>query len=158
MTHRLNPLSPLDALYACAQRYPGGMERLAERLGMKVSTLYKKLCANTTTHMLTLDEAESLVRAFQESNMPDACRALDALAFRMDRVCIPLPDPTEDAGDIAAHVCKVFQEGGDVAREVQSSIADGRIGSKERIAIENEIEQAIRALVALQVIVGREAK
>lgn len=158
MTHRLNPLSPLDCLYDCAQSYPGGIEALAGRMRMPSSTLYKKLCSHTETHKLTLDEAERLMRFFDEAQLPGASKAIEALAYRHGRVCIRLPEPEQHAGDLATQVVAVFKEGGDVATAVSQAIQDGRLTQRERIVIEAEIEQAVSALMGLLVMVGRDAK
>lgn len=152
MTHRLSPLSPLDALYDCAKAYPGGVEALASRMRMPESSLYKKLCAHTTSHKLTFQEAQDLLRCFAEARMPDALRALDSIEFRFGRICLDLAEPEEESPDdvkVMTRVVRVFKECGDIATAAQEAAIDGRFTDKERERVIAESEQAIKALTSL---------
>jgi hypothetical protein len=151
MTHRLSPLSPLDALYECAKRYPGGIEALAQRMQMPVSTLYKKLCGHTTTHRLGFEEALDMLRCFSEAGISNPLRALDAIEFRFGRVCLDLPESGEPADEVKVmtRVMKVFKECGDIAQTAQEAALDGRFDAAERTKMVVEIEEAIKAATSL---------
>lgn len=50
----------LDAAYHTAHNFPGGVVALARRMGIAEDTLNKKVSLNTTTHHLTLREAQAM--------------------------------------------------------------------------------------------------
>ena len=149
MTYRLDPGSPLDAVYDLAKRYPGGVDAVAHRLKAQVATFYKKLSHNVETHRLTLDEFERTLHVFAEANMPDAFQPLHSLAWRFDHVCIPVPHVSSDCpNELSIGVMKIAQEIGDVARETANAAQDGVITKREYERIDREIEEAMSALAA----------
>lgn len=157
MTLRRDELNPLDAVRALASRYPGGVESLAKRIPrrgsehgepLSESLLYKKL---EGVRALYLDEFVEIVTLCAAANVADANQPLRALNWRLRHVAAKLPDVDDAAGsELAERVMKVFKEGGDVARVIESSLTKDGIDEHELRAIEREIEQAIAALIEVR--------
>lgn len=81
-----------DAAYHLAYGYPGGVEVVAKRMGMPLSTLEKKLNPNNTTHNLSIREAVSLQHFCGQATVLHAMA--HALGYECSRA---LPD--ESGGD-----------------------------------------------------------
>jgi len=84
--------------------------------------------------------------------VPYAFQSLRALNWRFDHVAVHVPSLcSPDDFDLTRDMVKTVVEVGDVARRVDSAMAnDGRIDDIECREIEIEIEQAIAALVVLR--------
>lgn len=158
MTARLDAMSTLDALYLTGREYPGGLEALALRMHQPAATLYKKLEHGTHSHHLRWTEGEDIMRFAAAAKVPDPYLALRALAWKFDHICVPMPKAEGQLGaELAMMVVKVFEEGGDVARFVAQSSADGKISPAELTTIEREVEEAMAALASLLQRVRQEA-
>lgn len=80
----------LDAAFLIAQETPGGVQVLAQRMGVSPNTLQHKLNPNNTTHHLSLKEAVALQMV---SGLP---YVLFAMSAALDHVCLrSRPDVAE---------------------------------------------------------------
>lgn len=155
MTHRRDPLHPLDALNQACKLFPGGIEALAQRRGVGVQTMYKKLEHRIDSHSIRYDdELSDLLFQLQAARVPTWDSTLQALAHRHGGVFVRLPSLGDDA-DGQAHmlteqVLRIVKEQGDVAAVLSDAIQnDGAIDGKEFKRFEQQHQEAIAALVAL---------
>lgn len=130
-----------DAAYRVAHEFPGGVPALAQRMGMSSSTLMKKVGLTVDTHHLSLREAVHMQAVAARYDV------LFAMARSLGHVCLPLPDV--GAGDIHARLAQVGAEVGDVFREVQRVLMDGRVTANERRRVATQVSEAIAALAAV---------
>lgn len=163
MTCALNPQDPQDAWTDQSRKYPGGMEGVAQRLGLNAQTLRNKLLRSNTTHHFYFDEFSRGLHAFEEARLPQWAAPLHALAWEFGHVCIPVPScDSECSGELTMGIVRIAQEIGDVARETANSAADGVITKREFDKLDKEIEEAMSALAshreALRALMGREGK
>lgn len=152
MTCALNPQDPQDAWTDQSRQYPGGMEGVAQRLGMNGQTLRNKLLRSNTTHHFYFDEFSRGLHAFEEARLPQWSAPLHALAWEFGHVCIPVPSVESDCPqELTMGIVKIAQEIGDVARETADAAKDGVITKREfdRLdRLDREIEEAMAALAA----------
>jgi len=146
MTYHYGQTSQHDCLYTAARSYPGGVEALAQRLGMSASVLYKKLSPGVTSHHLSFEEATVIMDLCHSVSVPDALSALDAQAFRLGKICIDIP--TTDGGDIDVEeiqrlVFKAVAQLGDAVAASTDALVDGHLTEQEMRAVEPKL----RALV-----------
>src|SRR5690606_4424393 len=89
---RAKPRSPgasmnvIDAAYSTVHDYPGGAEALAARMGKSAAVLRSKVNPNTSTHHLTLAEADEILGKTRDLRM------LHALAANHGCVVLPADD------------------------------------------------------------------
>lgn len=155
MTHRRDPLHPLDALNQSCKDFPGGIEVLALRRGVSAPTLYKKLEHRNSTHNLGYaDELSDLLFELQAAGVPGWDATLHALCHRHGGVYVRLPELPADASGQATmlteQILRIVKEQGDVAAVLSEALSnDGEIDDKEIKRFEEQHSEAIAALVAL---------
>lgn len=149
MTYGIRPLHPLDELYAACKRYPGGIEALTVRLGIRsVKTLYKKLSTVAMDfHLGYPDEVDNVLRCLEEAKVEAWDSTVHAFCWRHGGVFVRLPDDVvghEALGDAAMRVLK---EAGDVVTRTDESLAgDHLIDSRELERIDKEFEELMSAV------------
>lgn len=127
-----------DAAYSLAHAFPGGVPALAQRMGMPHNTLQSKVNLNLASHKLSLRESVQMQAVAQDY------RVLHAMAAALDHVA--LPAPVMEAGEIARVLAQVGAEVGDVFREVQRVMSDGRVTPNERRKVAGQVAEAISSL------------
>lgn len=150
-----------DALYETARAIPGGVNALAARMSkMPPEKLYKKLRPAATDMQVSFEEATFIMEVAQESNAPHAVAALEAMAWRLGYVVVPMPkNYAGDESELLDSSLRTFKEFGDVAGALQDALRnDKRIDSKELEKIELEIREASSALHALRALVQKRAE
>lgn len=152
MTCELNKNSPLDEIYRLARHYPGGVEHLANRMGIAPGTLYNKLRRQVDTHKLSLEEFSEILDSCEEARVPEVFAPLQALAWRHRHVVVALPDVADSApAELVELICQVVNEHGQVAALIQDALRNDQvIDSKELDGIEHEMQKAIAAMMALK--------
>lgn len=124
MTLRKSNRSPEDILFELIGRYPGNAEAVAERLGISVKTLYKKLSGTEQDRFLTITEFSRVIHMLEEASI-NAQDALQALNFRHDRICIHLSainDHTDQ--DLRKSGIEALKHLGDFAGELEQHLDD----------------------------------
>jgi len=150
MTYRRDPGDPLDALYEAVLYAPGGLSAAAHAVGLSPSTLRQQLERHTETHQLQFKTYRALLRYLHAIGRAGWPRSLEALAWENAHMAIPVPEIGDSQhAELTQLVVKMFQEGGDVAREIQKDLADGRLTTKEGKSIEREIEQVMEVCASL---------
>ncbi|MCZ3088990.1 hypothetical protein NYZ05_19120, partial [Acinetobacter baumannii] len=139
MTYHYGQTSQHDCLYTAARSYPGGVEALAQRLGMSAGVLYKKLSPGVTSHHLSFEEATIIMDLCNTVSVPDALSALEAQAFRLGKICIDIP--AADGGDIDVEeiqrlVFKTMAQLGDAVAASTDALVDGQLSEQEMRVIE----------------------
>lgn len=133
-----------DALYHAVHDYPGGAEPLAIRMGIAPSTLQSMANPRLETHQWTLKRIRQVidftrdvrpVHAFCEENggvFVPTTRNLDT----------PLPELFR-----AVHNCA--RELGDVTREIDEALKDGKISENEGKRVHQQLFEMIQAACEL---------
>lgn len=136
MTLRKSQRSPEDILGELCGAYPGGVEAMAERLGIGAKTLYKKLNSSNTDTSLTITEFSSLVSKLEGAGH-DCSEALQALNFRHNRLTINLgaiDDITDE--DLRKNGLQAFRELSDFTGGLEEALERGEIGDREMEVLE----------------------
>lgn len=151
MTCRYNEINQHDALYLAARKYPGGVEALAQRLGMHAGTLYNKLRPGVTTHIVSFEELSHILELLEDAGVPEAEQVFDAFLWRHGRVAMRLPHASITDDQLLSGVLQMLQCEGELAREISSALSnDGKISDKEYSEIDNDLQKSIEALVSLR--------
>jgi hypothetical protein len=130
------------AAYDTAHNFPGGAKALAERIGIRPSTLYSKVDPAVDTHHLALTEALAMMIATGDF------RVLHALADACGFVAIPKSGDGGDAG-LFDLVCSISESSGFVASEIRSAFSDNNLSDGERRKIIRRVADAVESLQAL---------
>lgn len=146
-------MNVIDAAYATVHDHPGGASALAPRFvtrsggAMSPAVLNSKVDPGKDSHHLTLAEADRLITFTQDF------RVLHAMAMNHGHVCIRVSSdaPSSDLA-ILELVTAVWECNGDVGREVNAALADGRI---EQTEIDRVKKAIYRVQLAMQQMVMR---
>ena len=147
MTRKYLDMNQHDALYKVARAYPGGIEALAQAMGISVNVLRNKLSPTIASHYPSFEEVSAVVDLCHKAGLQDAHLPLHALLTRhgMAAFVIPTPDQTSD-DDLSQTVCKVMSQVGAVAEAVSNALMDGKVTVAEADLIEREFQGALSAL------------
>ena len=124
----------LDAAFQTAHDFPGGIHALAQRMGsVSPNVLNKKVDPRSESHHLRLDESVKI------QSITGDYRMLQAMAFTLNHVAIPLPE-VGDSGDMSMldGFMDILTELGQFAQEFQTDWADGRISKVELERLKSE--------------------
>lgn len=136
------------AAYDTVHGYKGGATALGAVVDINGKVLSNKVNPNLDTHQLGLLEAVRIMGLSGDHQMLVAqCHQLGYLSP------IPRLESTTTADDeLLDLLATTFAEAGDVARELQKALADGRVTQAEFSAIE---EQCVQAQSAFSVLLDR---
>jgi hypothetical protein len=115
-----------DAAYATVHDYPGGAISLAPRVGMNPTVLNSKVNQNTTTHHLTMLEAQRIMGVTGDHRILRAqCEDLGYLP--------PIPRVEAGVSDAALleTYTRLMSELGDFSGKFHKALSDGKLTSKE---------------------------
>ncbi len=130
-----------DAAHATVHDYPGGSESLGPRVGIGAAVLRSKVNSHTTTHHLTLAEADRIMGVTGDHRMLAALAA--SHGYVLQRAA-----QGEGDGVLAAHLAMSAAKG-DLASVLQDALRDGRITPIEAASIANAGAAAQSAIVHL---------
>jgi hypothetical protein len=147
MTRKYLDMNQHDALYKVARSYPGGIDALAQAMGISVNVLRNKLAPTIASHYPSFEEVSAVVHLCHQAGVADAHLPLHALLTRhgMAAFVVPMPD-TIGSDDLSQTVCKVMSQVGAVAEAVSSALMDGKVTAAEADLIEREFQGALSAL------------
>ncbi len=147
MTRKYLDMNQHDALYTVARRYPGGIDALAQAMGMSANVLRNKLAPTIASHYPSFEEVSNIVERCQQAGVSDALLPLHALLVRhgMAAFIVPLPEQV-GRDDLSQTVCRVMSEVGAVAEAVSSALMDGVVTHAEADLIEREFHSALSAM------------
>jgi hypothetical protein len=136
-----------DALYKVARAYPGGIEALAQTMGISANVLRNKLAPTIASHYPSFEEVSAIVDLCHRAGVAEAHLPLHALLVRHGMAAFVVPTPeTIGKDDLSQTVCKVMSQVGAVAEAVSSALLDGKVTAAEADLIEREFQGALSAL------------
>jgi hypothetical protein len=132
-----------DAFYKTVHDTPGGCEALAVRMGYTAGLLRNKANPNSTTNVLTMDDASRVMELTEDYAV------LHALARRHGFVCAKVE--SQPASDMAVleSVTDIWQKLGQLGTQVHSALSDGQVDRDEVQHIEKAIFVSIRPMMEL---------
>jgi hypothetical protein len=147
MTRKYLDMNQHDALYKVARAYPGGIEALAQNMGISVNVLRNKLSPTIASHYPSFEEVSAVVDLCHQAGVQEAHLPLHALLVRhgMAAFVVPTPEQMGD-DDLSQTVCKVMSQVGAVAEAVSTALMDGKVTVAEADLIEREFQGALSAL------------
>lgn len=147
MTRKYLDMNQHDALYKVARSYPGGIDALAQAMGISVNVLRNKLAPTIASHYPSFEEVSAVVDLCHRAGVAEAHLPLHALLTRhgMAAFVVPLPENIGD-DDLSQTVCKVMSQVGSVAEAVSTALMDGKVTPAEADLIEREFQGALSAL------------
>lgn len=147
MTKQYLEMNQHDALYKQARNYPGGLEALAQRMGVSVNVLRNKLGPAIKTHYASFEEVSEITELCQAVGQEDALAAIRAMNWRHGLVAFSTPDANHLTDDeLASTVYRVIKEIGEVASSVSGALEDRRITHAEFDVIEKHFADAMGAI------------
>lgn len=147
MTRRYSDMNQHDALYKASRAYPGGIDALAQKLGMSANVLRNKLAPGIASHYPSFEEVSMIISLCQEAGVKEALLPLHAMLSRHGMAAFAVPEPTQiSTDDLSQTVCKVMSQVGNVAEAVSDALLDNVITEHEADLIEREFQGALTAL------------
>lgn len=129
----------------------GGIEAAADILGKGKSTVARWQSINDEDYSMPIDAVAALEAVTHGTiGAPQVTRELCRLA---GGVFVPLPDIDIADDCLRGGVMQISTELGDVARELNSALGDGRITVRERESVVREINDLIGKAVELRQLV-----
>lgn len=129
------------AIHQTAHDAQGGLSALARAIGVGEQVLRNKVCPTSDTHKLSLREAVAIMDATDDDRILSVLA--DLRGYTLTRKTLP------DSTSIVAAVLLSDSEHGDVSREIQAALSDGKLTEHERAAITKQIHEAQAALDVL---------
>lgn len=126
----------------------GGIEAAAEILGKSKTTVGRWVNINDEDYWMPVDAASDLERVTHgTAKYPQMTREMCRQA---GGVFVPLPDSAGGQGELRAGVMDMSSELGDVAREINKALGDGKITVREETAIHRQIDDLLAKAVELK--------
>lgn len=133
----------LDAAAAIVDRYPGGAESLAPRIGMSAGILRNKVNSNNTTNHLTLAEANRIMAVTGDHDI------LQAMALEHGYVLASVDSGAGDDRTVIHRLLDLSVAEGELARTIHDALADSIITDNEMKLINAAGNAEQKALIAL---------
>lgn len=132
-----------DAFHRTVHEAPGGCEALAVRLGYTAGLLRNKANPNSTTNVLTMDDASRVMEITENYDV------LHALARQHGFVLTKIDEQPASDMAVLESVTDIWKSLGEVGTQVHTALADGRIDQREVRSIEKAIFVSIRPMMEL---------
>lgn len=132
-----------DAFHRTVHEAPGGCEALAVRLGYTAGLLRNKANPNSTTNVLTMDDASRVMEITENYDV------LHALARQHGFVCTKIDEQPASDMAVLESVTDIWKSLGEVGTQVHTALADGRVDQHEVRNIEKAIYVSIRPMMEL---------
>jgi len=147
MTRKYLDMNQHDALYKVARNYPGGIEALAQGLGISANVLRNKLAPTIASHYPSFEEVSAIIDLCHRAGVSESMLPLHAMLTRhgMAAFVVPVPDQV-GSDDLSQTVCKVMAQVGAVAEAVSDALMDGKVTEAEADLIEREFHNALSAM------------
>ena len=132
-----------DAFHRTVHEAPGGCEALAVRMGYTAGLLRNKANPNSTTNVLTMDDASRVMELTGNHEV------LHALARQHGFVCTKIDEQPASDMAVLESVTDIWQCLGQVGTQVHMALADGKVDQHEVRHIEKAIFVSIRPMMEL---------
>lgn len=129
------------AIHQTAHDAHGGLPALARKIGIGEQVLRNKVCSTTDTHKLNIREMVAMMDATNDDRILEVIAGMRG--YTLARKALP------DAQSIVAAVLAADAEHGDISREIQDALADGRLTEAEKASIAKQIIEARKSLDVL---------
>lgn len=132
-----------DAFHKTVHHTPGGCEALAVRMGYTAGLLRNKANPNSSTNVLTMDDASRVMQLTGDYEV------LHALAREHGFTCTKVDEqPAGDMG-VLETTTDIWAKLGDLGTAVHAALVDGRIEQHEVKSIEAATFAAFRPMMQL---------
>lgn len=132
-----------DAFHKTVHSAPGGVEALAVRMGYKAGLLRNKANPNSTTNVLTIDDASLAMTLTGDYSV------LHALAEQHGFTLTKVDEAPSTDMAVLENVTHIWQRLGDVASEVHETLKDGKVEQHEVAAVRAAVFKAFRPMMQL---------
>lgn len=122
-----------DAFHRTVHEAPGGCEALAVRMGYTAGLLRNKANPNSTTNVLTMDDAS---RVMELTGCHDV---LHALARQHGFVCTRIDEQPASDMAVLESVTGLWEKLGAFGGEIHQALADGRVDQHEVARIDQAL-------------------
>lgn len=132
-----------DAFYKTVHNSPGGCEALAVRMGYTAGLLRNKANPNSTTNVLTMDDASRAMELTEDYSV------LHALAQTHGFTCTKVDEQPASDMSVLEATTDIWAKLGTLGTEVHKALTDGRIDAHEVKSIEEATFAAFRPMMQL---------
>jgi hypothetical protein len=119
-----------DAFHKTVHSYPGGVEALAQRMGYTTGLLRNKANPNSTTNVLTMDDASRVMDFTSDYSV------LHALAEQHGFTLTKVEEQAPSELSVFESMTGILAQFGEFSQEVHQAFADGRLEPRELKDIE----------------------
>jgi hypothetical protein len=119
-----------DAFHKTVHSYPGGVEALAQRMGYNTGILRNKANPNSTTNVLTMDDASRAMDFTGDYSV------LHALAEQHGFTLTKVEEEAPSELSVFESMTGILAQFGEFSQEVHQAFADGRLEPHELKTIE----------------------
>jgi hypothetical protein len=131
-----------DEALRLAQRYPGGIDALAQRLGKRPDTLRKEL-TGVSGYKWGVDDEESIVLMSEAAGVPDSIAPITAAAANLGLLIIPLPQQINGDSDAFHCLAGAAAEFSEFMKVIADAVADARVTANELRRVERELGRLV---------------
>jgi len=122
-----------DAFHRTVHEAPGGCEALAVRMGYTAGLLRNKANPNSTTNVMTMDDASRVMEITQNYDV------LHALARQHGFVCTKLDEAPACDMAVLESVTGLWAKLGAFGSEIHQALADGKVDAREVAAVDKAL-------------------
>lgn len=122
-----------DAFHKTVHAYQGGVEALAQRMGYTTGILRNKANPNSTTNVLTMDDASRVM------DLTGDYSVLYALAEQHGFTLTKVEEQAPSELSVFESMTGILAQFGQFSQEVHQAFADGRLEPHELTAIKAEM-------------------
>lgn len=133
-----------DAFYKTVHDFPGGCEALAQRLGYTAGLLRNKANPNSTSNVLTVDDASRVME------LTGNYEFLDALCRQHGFVCTKLDEAPPCDMAVLESVTGLWAALGGFGSEIHQALADGQVDAKEVAAVDKKMFAVLQEAMQLR--------
>lgn len=133
-----------DAFHRTVHEAPGGCEALAVRLGYTAGLLRNKANPNSTTNVLTMDDASRVMEITENYDV------LHALARQHGFVCTKLDEQPPCDMAVLESVTGLWAKLGAFGSEIHQALADGRVDAREVAAVDKAMFAVLQEAMQLK--------
>lgn len=152
MTCHYSEINLFDAISIAARRYPGGIEALAQRIGIRVpQVLRNKITPSNEQNHLTVEELTLIIESLQHAGREkEADLIIDAFNWMFARVATKLPGATKQVtDDLTSNLLQVMRRTGEIAADLEAALVDGKISTRELDTLEKRVQESTEAQLQL---------